>query len=175
MQGREMGAIAKSRRLTESASIVFEWLGVAGLACMVLITAVDVLGDVLLGRPLPGVTELVGLLQVVAVAGGLAFSKVDGRQINVGFVPDKVRGRLKAALEIFSSILVLGFWGLACWFVFSHATDLQERGTGTFLLAIPHYPFVIWIGIACCVPMFLLVVWDLAGSLMRFWRGDEAK
>lgn len=175
MQGREMTAIAKLRRLTESASIVFEWLGAAGLACMVLITVVDVLGDVVFRKPLPGVTELVGLLQVVAVAGGLAFSKIDGRQINIGFLPDRLQGRSKAALESFSSILVLSFWGLACWFVFSHAIDLQKRGTGTVLLAIPHYPFIIWIGIACCIPMFLLMVGDLVGSLARFWRGGEAK
>ena len=96
-----------------------EWMGLAALAIMVLIALIDVVGSKAFNWPLPGSTEITGVIQVVAIAGGFTLSKIDGRHIRVGFLIDKVTGRGSAALEIFSAVLSLGF--------FAAATDVISR------------------------------------------------
>ena len=154
----------KFHKFTVSLGGWLEWMGLAALAVMVVIALIDVVGSKAFNWPLPGSTEITGVIQVVAIAGGFTLSKIDGRHIRVGFLIDKVTGRGKAALEIFSAVLSLGFFAIASWMVIDYGVSLVNRGTETFLLGIPLYPFAFWIGI-CCIPMCLVIIVDLISAI----------
>ena len=165
----DTGWFRKSDKFTTAVSRWFERVGMASLTAMGAATLIDVLGSKMFHRPLPGSTEIIGVIQVIAIAGGLAFSKIDGRHIRVEFIFDLLPERWKAALDIFSSILGLGFFAVAGWMTYVHGANLSESGTKTFLLGIPLYPFAYWIAL-CCIPMIFAIVMDLIGSIDRMLR-----
>lgn len=139
------------------------------LASIVLIALIDVVGSKWLKWPLPGSTEITAFLQVVAIAAGLAFSKIDGRHIRVGFLIDRLSGWGKAALEIFSSILGLGLFVVVGWTAYNYGLGLFHSGTETLLLGIPHYPFAFWIALSC-IPICCVIVIDLLSSIGKMLK-----
>lgn len=175
MKGTEAKWFTKTLKYIHTVSNVLEWVGLAFLAFMVVAAVVDVVGAKLFKSPLSGSTEITGLLQIVAIGSGLAFSKIAGQQIYVGFLIDSAKGRLKSALEIIRSVLSLLLWAVAAWMVFEYALKLMKRGTETFLLGIPLYPFAFWVSICCCVPMCLLLILDLLHPIVvRRKTGGDA-
>ena len=147
----------------------FEWVGLLAMGGMCLTTLIDVIGSKGLQRPLPGSTELTGVLQVVAIAGGFAFSKIDGRHIRVDFLLDWLPSRGQAALDLFSSILGLGFFAIAGWMTYRYGLSIHSSNTETLLLKIRLSPFAFWIAV-CCIPMCLVIVMDLISSIDRMRR-----
>lgn len=159
----------KLNRYTTTASRWFERVGLLSMAAMALTTLIDVVGSKFFLRPLPGSTELTGIIQIIAIAGGLAFSKIDGRHIRVEFLVDWMPLRGKAMLDLFSSVLGLFLFAAAGWMMYQLGNDLLDSGTRTFLLGIPVFPFAFWIGI-CCIPMCFAIIIDLIISFNRMMQ-----
>ena len=155
---------ARFRKTIKSLSSWSERVGLMAMAAMVLATLIDVIGSKGFQWPLPGSTEITGVLQVVAIAGGLAFSKIDGRQIRVEFLIDWLPRRRKASLEVFISILGLGLFVVAGWMTCKYGLRLLGSGTETLLLGIPLYPFALWIAF-CCIPMCCVIIIELLNSI----------
>jgi TRAP-type transport system small permease protein len=160
---------AKFRKSITSSSSWLERVGLAGLAAMALTELIDVIGSKLFNLPLPGSTEITAALQVIAIAGGLAYSKIDDRHIRVDFLLDCLPERGRVALDVFSEVLGLGFLAVAAWMSYEHGLSLFESGTKTFLLGIPLSPLAFWIAI-CCVPMFCVIIMELFTSIERILK-----
>jgi TRAP-type C4-dicarboxylate transport system permease small subunit len=92
---------SKSRKSINSLSSWCERVGLGAMAAICLATLIDVVGSKFFKWPLPGSTEMIAVIQVVAIAGGLAFSKIDGRHIRVDIFIDYLPKRGKAALDLF--------------------------------------------------------------------------
>lgn len=158
-------------RSVVSTSSLLEKLGLVALTCMVLVTLVDVVGDKFFSWPVLGSTEIIGLLQVVAVASGLAYSKIDGRQIYVGFLFDALRGRKQAVLGVVCSLAALAFWLAGLVMLCKYGVTLSKRGTSTFILGIPQYPFVFWTAVVAALPLSALITFDIIKSVWQLVRG----
>jgi TRAP-type C4-dicarboxylate transport system permease small subunit len=156
-------------RSINSLSSWSERVGLMAMAAMALIALIDVVGSKGFQWPLPGSTEITGVLQVVAIAGGLAFSKIEGRHIRVEFLLDWLPGRGKAALDVFSSILGLGLFASAGWMTYKYGLSLFSSGTETLLLGIALYPFALWIAF-CCIPMCCVIIIELLSSIDRMLK-----
>ena len=159
----------KADRSTTSISNWFERVGLVAMAAMALTTLIDVIGSKVLHLPLPGSTEITGIIQIVAIAGGMAFSKIAGSQIRVDFIFDMLPERGKAVLDLFGSVLGLAFFFVAGWMSFENGLALLSGGTKTFLLGVPLYPFAFWIAL-CCVPMFFVILIELLASIERMLK-----
>jgi len=151
---------ARFRKFINSVSVWVEWVGLVAIAGMVLTTLIDVVGSKGFQWPLPGTTEITGILQVVAIAAGLAFSKIAGRHIRVDLFIDRLPRRRKAILELFSSILGLGLFVVVGWATYEYGLRLFRSGTETLLLGIAYYPFLFWIAF-CCIPMCCIFIIEL--------------
>jgi len=169
MNIEERAWFVRASKFTGSLSGRLELIGLVALSGMVLTAVIDVIGSKGLNWPLPGSTEITAVIQVVAISSGLAFSKIDGRHIRVGFLIDQLTGRGKAAMEIFSSVLGLGFFVIAGWMTFDYGMSLVKRGTETFLLGIPLYPFAFWIFL-CCIPMCFVLIIELISSISKVMK-----
>jgi TRAP-type C4-dicarboxylate transport system permease small subunit len=165
----EASWFTKSRNFIHLLSRWSEWVGLVAIAAMVLTTLIDVVGSKWFQWPLPGSTELTGILQVVAIAGGLAFSKIDGRHIRVDFLIDCLPQRGKAVLEVFISVLGLGFFAVAGWMTYQYGVSLFSSGTETLLLGIPLSPFSFWIAF-CCIPMCCVIIIELLSFIDKLLK-----
>jgi TRAP-type C4-dicarboxylate transport system permease small subunit len=154
------------RRIVVLASRWIEVVGMVALMAMVASALTDVVGSKAFKWPLPGGTEIIGVLQVVAISAGLGYSYIEGRHINVSFLIDKLSGRGQAALSIFITLLSLGLFGVAGWMTFQLGINLYDRGTETMLLAIPHYPFAFWIFVGC-IPIILAIIMNLLTAIEK--------
>jgi TRAP-type C4-dicarboxylate transport system permease small subunit len=114
--------------------------------------------------PLPGSTELIGVIQVVMVAGGLAISKAAGNQIFIDLVMGAVPKRVKAGLEVFSALLGLALFVIIAWQIYLYGLSLFRSGTKTLLLGVPLYPFAFWVAL-CCIPIGLVILIELTNSI----------
>jgi TRAP-type C4-dicarboxylate transport system permease small subunit len=153
----------------ESLSSWFERLGLVAMAAMGMATLIDVIGSKMFQWPLPGSTEITGVLQVVAIAGGLAFSQIDGRQIRVEFLADSLPKRGKAVLDVFGSILGLGLFIIVGWMSYRWGLSFASSGTETLLIGIPLSPFAFWIALSC-IPMCCVNMIELLNSIDRMLR-----
>lgn len=110
------------------------------LAMMMLLTAADVVGRHVLGRPVPGTIELVQYAMAVVVFAGLPVVTRDGRNISLSLL----EGRLgpgaqrvqRAMLGAFCAI-VLAVQG---WIVFDTAQLMREQGDVIGFLNLPVHP-----------------------------------
>jgi TRAP-type C4-dicarboxylate transport system permease small subunit len=161
--------LVRVRRSINALSGWFERVGLIAMVAMALTTLIDVVGSKGFQWPLPGSTEIIGVLQVLAIAGGLAFSKIDGRHIRVEFLIDWLPERGKAALDVFSSILGLGLFAVAGWMTYEYGLKLLSSGTETLLLGIALYPFALWIAF-CCIPMCCVIIIELLISIDRMLK-----
>ena len=164
MRITEVGWFVKGRAAIHTASEWFERVGLVALAAMGLATLVDVIGSKVFNLPLPGSTEITGVIQILAIAGGLAFSKIDGSQIRVDIIFEWLPRRGQAVIDVFSAILGLFFSAVAAWMSFEHGLSLLDGGTRTFLLGIPLSPFAFWIA-ASWVPMGCVIISELLTAI----------
>jgi TRAP-type C4-dicarboxylate transport system permease small subunit len=160
---------AKFRKSVNSVSSWSERVGLVAMAAMALTTLIDVIGSKVFKWPLPGSTEITSVVQVIAIASGLAFSKIDGRHIRVEFLLEWMPQRGKAALDVFSALLGLGLFAVAGWMTYEHGLSLFNSGTKTFLLGIPLSPFSFWIALGC-IPMCFVIIIELVASIERMLR-----
>lgn len=154
----------KGRGSIHTISTWFERVGLVALAAMGLTTLVDVIGSKVFNLPLPGSTEITGVIQILAIAGGLAFSKIDGSQIRVDIIFEWLPRRGQAVIDVFGAILGLGFSAVAAWMSFEHGLSLLDGGTRTFLLGIPLSPLAFWIAVSW-VPMCCVIVSELLTAI----------
>jgi TRAP-type C4-dicarboxylate transport system permease small subunit len=169
MKMTEAAWFTKFRKFIHSLSSGCERVGLVAMAAMALATFIDVIGSKAFKWPLPGSTEMISVIQVIAIAGGLAFSMIDGRHIRVEFLSEWLPQRGKAALDVFSALMGLGLFAVTGWMTYEHGLSLFNSGTKTFLLGIPLSPFAFWIAL-CCIPMCLVIIIALVTSIERMLR-----
>jgi len=169
VRGAEMGWFVRARASIHTVSLWFERVGLVAMAAMGLTTLVDVIGSKVFNLPLPGSTEIIGVVQILAIAGGLAFSKIDGRQIRVDILFEWLPRRGQAVIDVFSALLGLGFSAVAAWMCYLHGLSFLESGTKTFFLGIPLSPFAFWTAL-CWVPMCFVIIGELLSAVAGMLR-----
>jgi TRAP-type C4-dicarboxylate transport system permease small subunit len=155
-------------RVSYLASLWFERIAMVGLAGMIIATLIDVLGDKLFNRPMGAGTEAVYFLQVIAIAGALAFTKIDGKHIRLEFV-DAFPPPIKSAFNFMAGILGLGLFVILSWKSYEYALSLKNAHEVTAASRIPLYPLVIWVSVSC-IPLCLVLLKDIYGSAIEGLR-----
>ncbi len=161
-----MGATDRLGTSITSASAWIERVGLAAMAVMGLTELVDVIGSKLFHMPVPGSTEITSVVQMITIAGGLAFSEIDGRHIRVDFLREWLPERGKASLDLFGSSLALAFFLVAGCMMYENGTSLMDSGTRTLLLKIPLAPFAFWIAF-CSLLMCCVIIMKMLASIGR--------
>ncbi len=146
-------------------SLWFERFAMVAIVGIIVATLVDVIGAKLFHKPLSAGTEIVYFLQIIAIAGALAFAQLDGRHVRLEFV-DSLPKRAKSILYFLSSLLGLALFIILCWKSFEYAQALRTANEVTAASRVPLFPFAIWIGI-CCIPMCLVLIRGMVNSIVE--------
>lgn len=149
-------------------SLWLERIAILGALGMILGTMIDVIGAKLFHWPLPAGTEAIYLLQIIAIAGALGISKIDGRHVRI----ELIDGLPQPAIGIIHSIVA--FLGLALfviltWASYDYALALRTNNEVTATVKIAFYPFAFWL-VLCCIPIILILFKEFVSSLLETIR-----
>ena len=158
-------AVNRLGKFNNIISIWFERVAIIAVLGMILGTMVDVIGAKAFHRPLPAGTEAIYLLQVIAIAGSLAISKIDGRHVRIELI-DRLPQPALGIVHALVALLGIGLFVFLTWASFDYATALRINHEVTATERIPIYPFAIWLALGC-IPMVLILIQEFISSLME--------
>ncbi|OGN99964.1 MAG: hypothetical protein A2Y58_04210 [Chloroflexi bacterium RBG_13_51_52] len=158
-------ALNKLDKFNNKFSIWLERIAIIGVLVMILGTMVDVVGAKLFNWPLPAGTEVVYMGQVIAMAGALAISKIDGRHVRIELI-DKLRQPALGIIHALVALLGLLLFIVLLWKSFDYANTLRINHEVTATARISVYPFALWLAV-CCLPMALILIKEFISSLLE--------
>ena len=142
----------------------FEWIGIAGLLLMMLVTGIDVVGGKLFTWRLLGAIDIVMLSQIIAIAFAGAIALIVGRHVRVEFFVNRLPQRAQAVIDSFVLLLGLGLFSTIIWRLAVLGYSFQTSGVSTATIYIPLYPFAYGIALAS-IPIWLVFLLELLKSL----------
>jgi TRAP-type C4-dicarboxylate transport system permease small subunit len=142
------------------------WVAGAGLVSMLLLVVGDVVGIKFFHSPVPGGTELVEFLSVVAIAFAVPYTQVVRGHVAVDFIFDKLPRRARLMIDVVTGVCSAAVFAALTVYGFKYGVQLQGSGEVSGTQGIPFYPFVY--GMALCFAITLLVLMgDLAKSVAK--------
>ncbi len=142
----------------------FEWIGVAGLLAMMLVTIIDVTGSKLFNSPLLGAMDWVRVFQGVAIAFACAATLIVGRHVRVEFFVARLPERAQAVTESIVLLLGLGLFVLIVWRFSALGYFFQAGGETSATAHIPRSLPAYGIALAS-IPVCLVFLQKLLSSL----------
>jgi TRAP-type C4-dicarboxylate transport system permease small subunit len=148
----------------------FEWIGLAGMLLMMVITCIDVLGAKVFHWRLFGAIDFVMLMQIVAIAFTSSMALILGRHIQVDIFISSLPRRAQAVIDIIALLLGLGLFIVIIWQVCVLGYSFQISGEHTATTRMPYYPFAYGIALAS-IPVCLVYLQRFLNALMRLVKG----
>lgn len=150
-------------------SFLVEWIGLAGLLLMMLITCADVVGAKMFKLPVPGALDIVMISQLLAVSFAVAASLILGRHVEVEFFVPLLPKRLQAVIDGLVNLLCLALFAVICWRLIVHGYSMQTGNEVSPTIRIPLYIFAYGAALSC-VPVFLVYVQRFITSMLRIFK-----
>ncbi|OGO18916.1 MAG: hypothetical protein A2144_05240 [Chloroflexi bacterium RBG_16_50_9] len=160
--GRFEGII---RDLSRALSVI----GIFGIAMLVLITAVDVLGSKLFNHPFPGFTGVTELAQLIAMSFGMGIAFLGGHHIKVEIVMHRLPAKTQAVIGSFVNLLGFALFVLMVWQLIILGRSFQVSREVVDQIYLPLYPFPYAIALAL-LPVCLALLFNFGNSIRRVVR-----
>ncbi len=158
--------LGKFERFNRRVSNWFEWLGLAGLLLMMVITCIDVVGAKVFLWRLLGAIDIVMLSQIVAIAFAASMALILGRHIRVEFFFSLLPRRAQAVINSCVLLLGLGLFSVIVWRLCVLGYSFQTSGEYSATAHIPLYPFAYGIALAS-IPVCLVLLLEFLKSLTK--------
>lgn len=161
-----MTVLDKCEKFIRLVSSWYEWVGLAGLLMVMLITCIDVIGAKVFLRPVFGAIDIVMLSQAVAISFAAAFTLILGKHIQVEFFVIMLPRRARSVIDSIISLLGLTLFIMIIWRLCLYGYSLQTGGEVSATARIPLYPFAYGIALAS-IPVCLVFSLQFLKSLTR--------
>ena len=140
----------------KGAASVLSVIAGAALVFLMLLTIADV-GLRILGRPIVGTYELVGLAGAVAIGLSLPLTSWVRGHIYVDSFVARLPRVPRAVLNIATRLFVLALFLMIGWNLFKYAMDLRSAGEVTPTLRVPFFPVALGVGLSCFIECLVMV------------------
>jgi len=120
------------------------------LMCMMIITFSDIIMR-FVGRPIPGVYEVVAFLGIAVTMFALPRATLKKTHVAVDMLTEKLGGTSKIILRVITRILVIVFFFLTAWYLYKMGMRYMNTNTVTMMLRVPFYPVVFGASFAALV------------------------
>ena len=144
----------------------FEWIGLAGMLLMMVITCIDVVGAKVFLWRLFGAIDIVMLSQLVAISFATSMALILGQHIRVEFFYNIWSRRTQAVISSVVLLLQLGLFMMIVWRLCVLGYSFQTSGEYSSTAHIPYYPFAYGVALAC-IPVCLVILLEFLKSLRR--------
>lgn len=155
-------------KLSSLSSHWFELIAMVCLVGIIISTLIDVVGAKIFSKPIAAGTEIVYFLQLIAIAGALAATKIDGKHIRLEFV-DNLPKRLKSVFHFIADLLGLVLFILLAWKSMEYGQTLKINQEVTAGAKVPLHPFVFWLALSC-IPLCLVLLKDMVKSAVEVMK-----
>jgi TRAP-type C4-dicarboxylate transport system permease small subunit len=162
--------LGKFERFNRRLSGWCEWLGLAAMLLMMVITCIDVVGAKVFRWRLLGAIDIVMLSQIVAIAFAASMALILGRHIRVEFFFNLLPRRAQAVINSCVLLLGLGLFILIIWRLCVLGYSFQTSGEYSATAYIPLYPFAYGIALAS-IPVCLVLLLEFLKSLTKRLQG----
>ena len=143
-----------------------EWLGLAAMLLIMVITCIDVLGAKLFLSPLLGAIDMVMLCQIVAISFSAAMALILGRHIQVEFFFNLLPRRTQMVVNSLVLLLSLGLFIVIIRRLCALGRSFQSSGEYSATAYIPLYPFAYAVALAF-IPVCLILLLEFIKSLTK--------
>jgi TRAP-type C4-dicarboxylate transport system permease small subunit len=158
--------LGKFERFNRRLSGWCEWLGIAAMLLMMVITCIDVVGAKVFLQPFLGAIDIVMLSQIVAISSAASMALIVGRHIQVEFFFNLLPRRAQAVINSFVLLLCLGLFILIIWRLGVLGHSFQTSGEYSPTAYIPLYPFAYVIALAS-IPVCLVFLQRFLKSMTK--------
>lgn len=152
-------------RSVRKAGVGFNYIACFAIVVMMLLSCADVALR-LIGAPIPGAYEMVGLIGALIVSLSLAYTSMQRGHVAVEFIFERLPQRWQLRVEAGGNLLSMTLFGLVAWQSLAYGLDLHKSGEVSLTLQMPLYPFVFGIAAGCAL-LTLALLADTVRSLRR--------
>jgi TRAP-type C4-dicarboxylate transport system permease small subunit len=142
----------------------------AGLALLMFLTVVDVVGRYLFNRPLTGTFELTEMSMVLIVFLALGLAQHHQEHISLDLAYIHFPSWLKKATDLTVDLVNLAIVGAMTWQLYNYFVRMRDGNYTTAVLQLPIHPFVI-VAIAG-VAAYVLAILCGIGAAIKKPRGE---
>ena len=129
-------------------SACFEWIGMAGMLLMMLITCIDVIGAKVFNSPFLGAIDIVELSQVIALSFANSMTLLTDRHIRVEFVFNKLSQNTQNLISTVINFIEMVLFIIIIWRVIVLGYSFHSSGEYSMAAYIPYHPFTYAIAIS---------------------------
>lgn len=160
--------------LLERLALAVLLIGGVGMLMAMFLGVADIVGTQLLHIPVPGPFELTESAMVLIVFGALAYAQIRRAHIRVELIYTRMGPRIQAAMDVFTDIAALTFFGLMLWQAINEAQySYQIREATVGLIRFPLYPARIILAVGTAL-LILRLTLDLIEDSLRVRSGAPA-
>lgn len=135
------------------------WAGLAATFFLMVITTIDViLRKLPINASIVGSYDMTEMGMVVIVFFGIAYFQSEHGHVRVEMFVEKFPYTVRCIVEGVVNLVEAVFGALMCYAAFQQISTLFERGTGTSVLRIPHWPFAVFMTIGLLIFTIFLVL-----------------
>ena len=164
-----MTVLEKFEQFNRKISMAIEWVGVAAIVLMMLITTIDVIGSKLFLAPVFGALDIMMLAQLVAMTFAAGATLIVGLHVTVEFFVPLLPKRIQSIVDCLIFFLGFVLFVLIVWRLLLYSYDLQLQGEVSSTASIPFYPFAYGAALAC-VPVCLIYLSRLMESFLKVFK-----
>lgn len=130
------------------------------------VVCASVLMRIFFRAPIAGLTDIVSMLNALAVAFAISVTERSNKHIRVDFVCEYLPPRVGKAIYSFMSILAMLVLLMIAWRFFLYIPSTYKHGGATWIIGIPFWPIVVCI-FAGLVIFLLTAVFNFLKSIMN--------
>ena len=148
----------------------FEWIALAAMLLIMVITCLDVIGAKIFKTPIFGALDVVMLAQIVVISFAAGITLIAGRHIKVESFFFYLPKRARAVFNSIVPLIVFILFVIIIWRLFLLGYSFQTTGEYSMTAYIPYYPFAYGIALAL-IPVCLVLLVEFIKSLTK--GGEE--
>ena len=167
-----MTGLNKFDKFSRKVSMGIEWVGLAALLLMMLLTTIDVIGAKLFLVPVFGALDVMMIAQLVGMSFAIASALILGRHVQVEFFVMLLPKRIQTVVDCVVNFLGLVLFVLIVWRLGLYAYDLQIQGEVSSTARIPLYPYAYGASFAC-IPVCLIYGSRFVRSVLMVLKNES--
>ena len=153
-------------RFLAMTSKVLNVIGGAALTFMMFLTVADVLLRIV-GRPILGTYEIVGLALALVIGFGIPRVSMDRGHVYMEFIVDKLPKNSKMVMLTFTRLLCIALFVIIGYNLFSVGNEFHSSGEVSPTLKLPFFPVAYGVGVCCFIECLVFV-----SEIIKIWRGQ---
>ena len=158
--------LSKFEEIIHRLSNWFQFIGIAGMLLMMVITCIDVVGAKVFKSPILGALDIVMLAQIIAISFAVSMTLIVGKHIQVEFFFDLLPRPVQTFIKSIVLLLSMGLFILIIWRLGDLGYSFQKTGEYSATAYIPLYPFAYAVAFSS-IPVFLVLFLEFLKTVIR--------